>query len=198
MGITTYKPKNSSRPKVSDLKLNFRNESGQPEMTCIAKRGHIVSMYANFMLIEDWNLDVELPDEQVDDLDIETDMTYYYVNTLGVAQEEFKTKDKRDHQPRHRLFKCLMKLNNQIKPEAFEECKTTYKFDISLHTRIAPFFKLYTGLLNVSTFFLVSHRNYITLFDLKEGVNNPNNYCQTIPFTHKVVTVCNVNQKHAK
>lgn len=37
----------------------------------------------------------------------------------------------------------------------------------SLHTRVAPFFKFFTSAVNLTTYFLVTHQNFITLFDLK-------------------------------
>ena len=48
-------------------------------------------------------------------------------------------------------------------------------------------------MLNVRTYFVVSHRNFITLYDCTEGVDNPNNYCETVEFKHNVITVCEVD-----
>lgn len=53
-------------------------------------------------------------------------------------------------------------------------------------------------MLNVDIYFLVVHRNFITLYDLKEGCENPRNYCETVAFKHDIMTVCEVDSKKSK
>ena len=45
-------------------------------------------------------------------------------------------------------------------------------WDHILHKRIANYFKLYTQILNYSTFILVSHRNMISVYDNTNGGEN--------------------------
>ena len=39
--------------------------------------------------------------------------------------------------------------------------------EASLHAAVTPFFNFFTSALNMGTYFLVSHQNFITLFDLR-------------------------------
>lgn len=57
MGIPDPMPRFTERPKVDDIQIVFiLNKEGKPEMTCLARRGHMVSIYANCILVQDWDL----------------------------------------------------------------------------------------------------------------------------------------------
>lgn len=49
-----------------------------------------------------------------------------------------------------------------------------------MDNRIANFCKLYSGLQTIDTHFIVAHRNFITLYDMAEGIDSINNYCMTL------------------
>lgn len=118
-----------------------------------------------------------LKDQTIKNVDIKTDLTFYYVKVSSSFKANKDSKALKFEEPNETVFKCRLSLSNQIKSGAFSICKSSYHYDYYLHNRISAFFKLYTGLLNVGTFFLVSHRNFITLFDLKEGVSSTDCYC---------------------
>ena len=111
MGITDSKTENKERGKVTDILINFKKNGEEDEimMTAMAKRGSLVSIYAHFMLLEDWDLDEFLPDEHVYDVDIETDMNFYYVRTLAKPKEDDKKKNKNVKKvlkPNFSVYKC--------------------------------------------------------------------------------------------
>lgn len=54
-------------------------------------------------------------------------------------------------------------------------------WDHIVHNRIANYFKLYTQILNYSTFILVSHRNMISVYDMANR-GDDNDWLDTIKF----------------
>ena len=59
--------------------------------------------------------------------------------------------------------------------------KNNQKWNYVTHGRIAKYFKLYTQILNFSMYMCVSHRNMISIYDMKEG-SNAANWSDTIEF----------------
>ena len=47
--------------------------------------------------------------------------------------------------------------------------KRASDFDVALHDRIAPYFNLYKQFINFMTYFLVAHRNHVSMFDVLRG-----------------------------
>ena len=54
-------------------------------------------------------------------------------------------------------------------------------WDTIVHNRIANYFKLYTQILNYSTFILVSHRDMISVYDNTNG-REDSDWIDTIQF----------------
>ena len=47
--------------------------------------------------------------------------------------------------------------------------KRNRDFEIALHDRIAPYFNLYKQFINFMTYFMVAHRNHVSMFDILRG-----------------------------
>ena len=164
-------------------------------MTCFALREHnYVSSYADSSHIETWevvldNLDVidtsiSTDGSKLDNLDviktsISTDGSNYLIKAIT------KEKNKKDDGMSQdvKLIKCSLSWKNNIAMNQFSLCKSTRKSICALNSRISEFYRLYSGLLNVGTYYLIAHRNCVSLYDLRQSETN-NQYCETISFYH--------------
>lgn len=83
-------PNLSNRSKVTEISMVLtKDKMGEIDMTCIAKRNHTISLYANFMLLEDWNLKDFLQDGgDVKNIEIGTDLEFFYVNVLDIPRHK--------------------------------------------------------------------------------------------------------------
>ena len=67
------------------------------------------------------------------------------------------------------LYKCIKFKFTRFGMSMGKPMKRASDFDIALHDRIAPYFNLYKQFINFMTYFLVAHRNHVSMFDVLRG-----------------------------
>ena len=63
---------------------------------------------------------------------------------------------------------CDIRWRGFIQRAMFKTYKKNFEAWKAVYTRISPFFSLYSGSLNFSTYVIIAHQNYVSLFDLRE------------------------------
>ena len=71
---------------------------------------------------------------------------------------------------------------NRISFNTSKILKSNQKWQVVTHARIAKYFKLYTQILNFSMYMCVSHRNMISIYDMKEA-SSAGAWSDTIEFS---------------
>lgn len=62
-------------------------------MTCLAQRGKtVVSMYANCMLLQHWDLKEWMDDVNVNCVTVKTDLEDYFIKVVCAAKSDSKSK----------------------------------------------------------------------------------------------------------
>ena len=80
---------------------------------------------------------------------------------------------------------CRISWRDQIGEKAFKPAPENFKQDVLLHYRISKYFRLYSDMVNVSTYFLLAHRHFLSLFDLRQGTSG-DLYCDTISLDSEI------------
>ena len=96
-------------------------------------------------------------------MDIETDFNQFYlkfVKNSDTIVDSFAFKNLQFEMRSVRHF-----WRNRIDFNTSKIKKDISSWDHILHNRIANYFKMYTQILNYSTFILVSHKNMISVYD---------------------------------
>lgn len=61
-------------------------------------------------------------------------------------------------------------MRNRISHDTLRQKRNKNKWNFVVHHRIANYMRLYTNILNVSKFILVSHRNMISVYDMTKDL----------------------------
>jgi len=129
-----------------------------------------VEIYADFILVDEF-LD---PCNQC--VDIEIDQRKFYLRTC--KDSHLVTRDMRSEALVTEMHRVRFNWRNQIG-------RTTIKplldqtWNESLQLRVSRYVRLYSQVINFSTFMLVAHRNLISVFDMSKPVLNGSESCWT-------------------
>ena len=121
-----------------------------------------VEVYSDFILVN------HIYDPTFQCVDIEIGNSYFFLkhavdSHLVTEQDDF---DKLEFKFR----KVKMKLKNRIGPSTLNPENTLDFMEQVIHRRAAPFYRMYTQMINFATFTIVAHRNLISMFNM--GVND--------------------------
>ena len=147
-----------------------------------------LEVYSDFMLVSDY-----LTDER-QCVDIETDFNQFFLkfvinadkvtsettvadltkNTLEKSQEKRKTafaneSTSADKKPRYEIRQMRHFWRNRISFNTSSEKKNYEAWNLVVHNRISKYVQLYTQILDFSMHILVSHRNMISVFDMRKN-----------------------------
>ena len=154
LGLLTNVAKDKDiSPIVKSRSKVFTDDQGKfsHQLVAIRENGR-VDFYSNFMLVSDYF------DENEPVVDVETGSNFFCIKMRK------NNKDIDDE-----LYRCIKFKFSRLGMRMGQTMTRVSDFDIALHDRIAPYFNLYKQFINFMTYFLVSHRNHISIFDVLRG-----------------------------
>ena len=133
-------------------------------MAIVLRENGRFEVYADFILVNEYiNLSLQC-------VDIETDLNHFYFKFVKDAEKVSTDKDDLEIQIR----RVPHYWRNRISFMTSVEVGTLEKWNWVLHRRISKFFRLYTQINNFSLYVLVSHRNMISVYEMKTSFRELN------------------------
>ena len=119
-------------------------------------------VYSDFLLVN------EYMSPSLDCIDIETDFNQFYLKFIKNSHEISPKTDFDDLEIEVRRFQHIWR--NQISFSTSKIKKNPFKaWTNALDKRIAPYFKIYSDIVNLAGYIIVAHRNLISVFSLAQG-----------------------------